>query len=113
MVCLSCHSKNWVEGYYQQFDNVITLYNEEYYKPVKKEMDELYKLGYLTKDKFDEEIEFEFFEYWHHEGRRARMGASMMGPDYTQWHGFYELAKRRLELKNEIREIMEKKGKGK
>ena len=76
-------------------------------------MDELYKLGYLTKDKFDEEIEFEFFEYWHHEGRRARMGASMMGPDYTQWHGFYELAKRRLELKNEIREIMEKKGKGK
>ena len=113
MVCLSCHSKNWVEGYYQQFDNVITLYNEEYYKPIKKEMDELYKLGYLTKDKFDEEIEFEFFEYWHHEGRRARMGASMMGPDYTQWHGFYELAKRRLELKNEIREIMEKKGKGK
>ena len=21
------------------------------------------------------------------------MGASMMGPDFTQWHGFYEVAK--------------------
>ena len=21
------------------------------------------------------------------------MGASMMGPDYTQWHGFFEVAK--------------------
>ncbi len=21
------------------------------------------------------------------------MGTAMMGPDYTQWHGFYEVAK--------------------
>ncbi len=27
------------------------------------------------------------------EGRRARMGTSMMGPDYAQWHGFYQVAK--------------------
>ncbi|MBI3599198.1 MAG: hydroxylamine oxidoreductase [Nitrospinae bacterium] len=112
-VCLSCHSKTWVEGYYQQFDNAIILYNDGYYKPIKKEMDELYKLGYLTKDKFDEEIEFKFFEYWHHEGRRARMGAAMMGPDYTQWHGFYELSRNRLELKRMIREIRESREKGK
>ncbi len=30
---------------------------------------------------------------WHHEGRRARHGASMMGPDYTHWHGMYEVSK--------------------
>jgi len=29
-----------------------------------------------------------------HEGRRARHGAAMMGPDYTQWHGFFEIANR-------------------
>src|ERR1700756_4120632 len=23
----------------------------------------------------------------------ARMGTAMMGPDYTQWHGFFEVAK--------------------
>ena len=28
------------------------------------------------------------------EGRRARMGASMMAPDYTQWHGMFEVADR-------------------
>ena len=30
----------------------------------------------------------------HHQvGRRARHGASMMGPDYTHWHGMYEVSK--------------------
>ncbi|NIR25423.1 MAG: hypothetical protein GWN77_00205, partial [Gammaproteobacteria bacterium] len=24
---------------------------------------------------------------WHHDGRRWRMGASMMGPDWTHWNG--------------------------
>ena len=38
-------------------------------------------------------MEWIYYELWHHEGRRARMGTAMMGPDYTQWHGFYEVAK--------------------
>jgi hypothetical protein len=108
-VCLNCHSNGWVEGYYLQLDNSIVLYNEEYYKPVRKALDELYDLGILTKESFDEEIEFTWFEYWHHEGRRARMGAAMMGPDYAQWHGFYELAKHRLKLLNEIKKMKNKK----
>ena len=32
------------------------------------------------------------WELWHHEGRRARHGAAMMGPDYTWWHGIYDVA---------------------
>ena len=108
-VCLSCHSDAWVEGYYLQLDNAIVLYNEEYYKPVKKKLDELYALGLLTKQSFDEEIEFVWFEYWHHEGRRARMGAAMMGPDFAQWHGFYELAKNRIKLLKMIKEIKKSK----
>ena len=43
---------------------------------------------------FDERLEVEFYELWHHEGRRARMGAAMMAPDYSWWHGFYECKKR-------------------
>jgi hypothetical protein len=35
--------------------------------------------------------------YGHHEGRRARHGAAMMGADYTQWHGFYEVAQSRAQ----------------
>ncbi len=40
-----------------------------------------------------EKIDFIWYEIWHHEGRRARHGASMMGPDITHWHGTYEVAK--------------------
>jgi hypothetical protein len=42
---------------------------------------------------FGNELDFIWFELWHHEGRRARHGASMMGPDFTHWHGMYEVAK--------------------
>ena len=41
---------------------------------------------------FSNKIEWTYWELWHHEGRRARHGAAMMGPDYTWWHGFYEVA---------------------
>ena len=70
-------------------------YNDIYFKPAKKMLDDLYAKGLLDKSKFfDEELEVEFYELWHHEGRRARFGAAMMAPDYTWWHGFYECKKR-------------------
>ena len=37
-------------------------------------------------------LQWTYYELWHHEGRRARHGASMMGPDYTHWHGMFEVA---------------------
>jgi len=52
--------------------------------------------GYLNKPGakgFAHELNWLWFELWHHEGRRMRHGASMMGPDYTHWHGSYEVAK--------------------
>ncbi len=111
-VCLNCHSVNWVKGFYQQGDDAIKLYNEKFFDPMNAEMEKLYGEGLLTKEQFDEEIEFKFFEYWHHEGRRARMGVFMMGPDYAQWHGFYELGRGKLELQGMIRELREKKANG-
>jgi hypothetical protein len=58
-------------------------------------MDDLYDRGLLSRELyFDESLEWEFYELWHHEGRRARMGAAMMAPDYAWWHGFYELKHR-------------------
>ena len=65
----------------------------------------------LTPTQFDEEIEFTWFYLWHHEGRRARHGASMMAPDYTHWHGMFEVAERfYMELIPQAREIAEEGG---
>ena len=90
-VCLNCHNTQWVENFYVQYDGLVELYNEKYAKPGLA----LYKLAQplLKPVKFSNKIDFIWFEIWHHEGRRARHGASMMGPDYTHWHGTYEIAK--------------------
>lgn len=92
-VCRACHSQGMVEGFYRQFDNVVILYNEKFAKPIAAIMNELKNEGYITQSPFDEPIEWTWWEIWHHEGRRARHGASMSGPDYTWWKGIYEVAK--------------------
>ena len=92
-VCNECHAKTWVENYYKMYDDAVDLWNTKFAAPADRIMNELRKAGKITPTPFDETVEWAFFELWHHEGRRARMGASMMGPDFTQWHGFYEVAK--------------------
>lgn len=92
-VCSACHQAGWVENFYAQYEGTIQLYNEKFAGPAKDIMDRLYTEKKLTATPFDEPIEWTFYELWHHEGRRARMGTAMMGPDFTQWHGFYEVAK--------------------
>jgi hypothetical protein len=92
-VCRSCHSQGMVDGHYRQFDDVVDLYNEKFAKPIAAIMGELKSGGKITKTPFDDKIEWIWWEIWHHEGRRARHGASMNGPDYTWWHGLYDVAK--------------------
>ncbi len=92
-VCLNCHQQRFVDGHYYQYDALVELYNEKFAKPAGAIMK-------IVKDKklmerpaaFSNTIEWEYWELWHHEGRRARMGAAMMGPDYTWWHGIYDVA---------------------
>jgi hypothetical protein len=63
----------------------------------------------MNKPKFSNKIDWTWFELWHHEGRRARHGASMMGPDYTHWHGTYEIARNfYTEFIPELRELAER-----
>ncbi len=93
-VCTECHSPSYVDGFYKQFDEVVNLYNNKFAIPAKNIMAKLKAEKKLTPTPFDDEIEWTFFFLWHHEGRRARHGAAMMGPDYTQWHGFFEVAER-------------------
>lgn len=91
-VCSACHASSVVNGHYKQFDDVVDLYNDKFARPIAGAMKELEDKGYITSAPVDEKIKWTWFEIWHHEGRRARHGASMNGPDYTWWHGIYEVA---------------------
>ncbi|QEP41902.1 cytochrome C552 [Ectothiorhodospiraceae bacterium BW-2] len=92
-VCSACHSGSVIEGHYKQFDDLVDLYNEKFAKPIAAIMGVLKQEGYITSGPFDDAIEWTWWEIWHHEGRRARHGASMSGPDYAWWHGIYDVAK--------------------
>ncbi len=111
-VCLQCHSRIWTDEHFMNLDRAVTNYNENYFKPIKEVIDSLYEDELLSKKQyFDEDIEWEFYELWHHEGRRARMGAAMMAPDYAWWHGFYKL-KHRFNHILKASDDLRKKGKG-
>jgi len=107
-VCAACHGDSWINDFYDGFDKAVAEYNEVYFKPAKAKLDELYEKGLLDKTKFfDERLEVEYYELWHHEGRRARMGAMMMAPDYAWWHGFYECKLRFANYMEEANHLIE------
>ena len=91
-----------------QYDNLVNLYNDKFGRPSTEIYQMARQSGLLTATEFDEELEFTYFFLWHHEGRRARHGAAMMGPDYTQWHGMYEVAHRfYMEFVPQVRELVD------
>jgi hypothetical protein len=105
-VCSHCHTDSYVNSFYRQYDDLVILFNEKFAKPGRDIMGALVSNGLRSPTNFDEEIEWTWFYLWHHEGRRARHGAAMMAPDYTHWHGMYEVAERfYMELIPMAREI--------
>jgi hypothetical protein len=107
-VCKQCHGRVWVDDHFIKYDRINEEYNEVYFKPADKVFKELYAKGLLDESKmFDEELEVEYYELWHHEGRRARFGAAMMAPDYAWWHGFYECKKRYNSFMEKARDLLE------
>jgi hypothetical protein len=79
-VCLNCHQQTFIDGHYYQYDALVKLYNEKFAKPATAII-KMVKAKKLLESKaaFSNDIEWEYWELWHHEGRRARMGAAMMG----------------------------------
>jgi hydroxylamine dehydrogenase len=92
--CDNCHGPAFVDAFYASYDGAVEMWNRKFGQPAQDVMNVLRAKGKLTPTPFDEELEWSFYRLWHHEGRRARMGVSMQGPDYTQWHGFFEVAER-------------------
>lgn len=108
-VCSNCHTSNYVDNFYVQYDAAVDLYNSKFGVPATEIYDKIRASDLITSDvTFDDEIEWTYYYLWHHEGRRARMGAAMFAPDYTQWHGFFEVADRfYVDFLEEARELVE------
>ena len=91
-VCKQCHGAQKIDNFYNQFDSLVVTYNEKFAKPAQA----MYKMavedGLAYGSTFHTELGWHWWELWHHEGRRARHGAAMSGPDYTHWHGMYDVA---------------------
>jgi hypothetical protein len=86
-VCYECHSVTWSDKYFVEFDKVVEDYNRVWEK-TDALLEEAYAEGLISRDNpLDETPEIMHYLIWHHDGRRWRMGASMMGPDWTHWNG--------------------------
>ena len=103
-VCLECHNQAFVSDFYTAADkatervNVWVRESNDIIQPVKDN-------NLLTAAPFDEPIDFTYFNLWHHWGRTAKFGSWMQGPDYSQWHGAYEV----LHDLAELREMVDQK----
>ncbi len=89
-VCQLCHSSQWVDHYFATYDQVLVDYNITAHYAFSL-LQKAYELGiHDPKNKIDEYMEIMWYYIWHHEGRRWRNGASMMGPDFTHWYGIVD-----------------------
>ncbi len=88
--CLSCHDEEFVKRHFYNCDKSVQDVNVKNNKG-KFWANVLMDTGNRTKAAFDEEIDFVIFDLWHHWGRTAKFGTFMLGADYVQWHGNYEL----------------------
>lgn len=91
-VCSECHTPNWVNGFFTQFDRFVDLYNDKFAIPSTNIMKFLYDNKVIDATPFNEIVEIHYWHLWHHEGRRGRHGAAMHAPDWSHWHGIYEVA---------------------
>jgi hydroxylamine dehydrogenase len=105
--CQECHNEAFIEDFYKAADAATETVNE-WVTHSDDMMAPLKATGLLTDALFDEPIDFTYFEFWHHWGRTAKFGAWMQGPDYTQWHGAYEMLSDFAELDVLIQEKLDR-----
>ncbi len=108
-VCQECHNNEFLDDFYTAADagteqvNAWVLESREIIAPLQEN-------GLMTDAPFDEPIDFTFFNTWHHWGRTAKFGMWMQGPDYTQWHGAYEVLHDLAELREMTNDKLEEAG---
>lgn len=106
-VCLNCHTKTFIKDELGKAEKIIEITNRNVTQG-QTIIADLRSSNLLGTKAFKYPIDFTYFELWHHEGRRARYGAVMFGPDYVNWHGIYEQEKALVELRAQADELKTK-----
>lgn len=89
-VCRNCHGQTQIDSQRVALDDSVNLYNTYWEKIVAMKKD-LAEKKLLKADAWKDGFQELEYYFWHHAGRRARQGTAMNGPDYTHWHGFFQL----------------------
>lgn len=108
-VCTQCHNETFITDYYANADLAVERVNA-WVQESRDIVAPLQEAGLMTDAPFDQPIDFTFFNLWHHWGRTAKFGVWMQGPDYTQWHGAYEVLHDLAELREMTAEKLEAAG---
>jgi hypothetical protein len=99
-VCANCHTRPFIDREYEKADS-ITAYVTAKVQETSDILTGLVNDGIITKTPFATQISFDAFDLWHYDGRTAKFGAYMQGPDFTQWHGIYPLLQQLRKVKDE------------
>jgi hydroxylamine dehydrogenase len=110
-ICAECHNEVFINAFYGDADKATEAVNA-WVEESNEMMASLQSAGLVTDAPFDEPIDFVYFELWHHWGRTAKFGTWMQGPDYTQWHGAYEVLSDLAELEEMVDAKLEAAGVG-
>jgi len=110
-VCMECHNDEFLADFYAAADRATEAVNA-WVRESDAIVAPLRSQGLLTDEPFDQPIDFVYFELWHHWGRTAKFGVWMQGPDYTQWHGAYEVLSDLAELRALAEELLGGNGGG-
>ncbi len=90
-VCLSCHSKQWVDGHWVRFENAIHTSNEMTLtstRLIQKAWKKGVAKGLAQNDSiFNEAIEKKWMEQWLFFSNSTRMSSAMLGTDYGVFDG--------------------------
>ncbi len=109
-VCLECHNRQFVSDYYANADKATEAVNG-FVVEGQDIMKNLRDQNLVSEKPFEEPIQYSEFELWHHWGRTAKFGIWMQGPDYTQWHGAYEMLKALSDLRDLAAQKLQAAGK--
>lgn len=106
-VCLSCHSRSWVDGHWSRFENTIKTSDEMTLTATRILMKAWDEKVADPANLFDEGIEKLWVEQWLFYANSTRFASAMMGADYGVFdQGRWDLSKNTQDMLDRLRFLM-------